>query len=197
MRTVLSDEKKDLIVFKENLRRNSIITWAEEAMDVLKYKEFLKSFDVFCQFEVENGISKLKGTERYFSHNWVPMIKAGFSSTEIATVMKARVITFEDRYNTSELEEEDLRTLRGYVYRYNQIVNDKLNIHDEEQLKVVEDTAFLLYFVTSTGVRIGNISNDTCEVLFRVPVESTTVVKTMYSQDELELIKKVANSIYR
>lgn len=188
----LESNERDL--FKYRLRKNSVLTWADEYLDIIQYLDILSDCNVFSTLSVESGIVKVMPEERYLSHKFVPHVNRGLSLSELIIILKYKVNDFIFKYGDIKLNINDIELLKQIIYKYNNTVHNRLDLSDKKLLIHLESSAIVLYYLLTSKVILTNLVNGWCSLEFTVN-NSKKEYCTIFTVDEIVLLEKVNKSI--
>lgn len=179
------------ILLRSKLRNNKILAWIAEYDDFIAMSECEKLLDM--ELLQVSGILLVKGTDKYLSHRYLPLLESGRTFREIYTYVMCGKTLFEREYGKLVLKRSELEKLREIIYKANKTIPNLEDLNTEEFIKV-ENSFFLLYYLVARGVII-NFNNDLdVSMEFRVNKTKQTI-RTMFNETELELLVKVNESI--
>lgn len=177
-----------------SLRKNNILIWVAELESVTRFSDILNTCPVNSTLEIESGIVKIEPNGRYIGHQFVPHVNAGFGFSEISILLRSRIIEFEDEYGKINLSEKDLHNLRQLVYQFNRQV-PTVDISDKNKLNQLEQSAEVLYYLLSRRIILDTQGNGCCSLIFTLNNNSRKDYCTIFTEEQIALLKRVNNSI--
>ncbi|MEO2202178.1 hypothetical protein ABGV42_00285 [Paenibacillus pabuli] len=188
-------EKQAKDAYLYGLRKNSILNWTEELRKIVQYKDILKEVSFFSTLALQNGIVKIEPSGRYIGHKYAPLVKSGFTFTEIAVLLKSEIAFFENEYGEVNLATHEIDKLNEVAYKYNRILTSNLDMNDEVKLNRLSQTASVLFFTLANSVTLKAQSNGSCTLTFANDNNKTNEYNTIFSEEEILLLEKVNDSI--
>lgn len=186
-------QAKDLYLY--SLRKNSILTWADKLRDIIRYKEILNEVSFFSTLNLQNGIVKIEPSGRYIGHEYAPLVKSGFTFSEIAILLKSEIVLFENEFGEPTLTLHDIDKLDEVVYKYNRMISSNLDMTDEKKLDHLKQTATVLHFTLAKSITLKAQTSGFCTLTFAHDNNKTSEFCTIFSEEEILLLEKVNNSI--
>lgn len=190
----IKGSKEDKYAYLYKLRRNNILNWTEDLINISKYKKILKECSLASTLTIESGIVKINPIGCYIGHKFVPHVKVGFNFYEIATILKSKIVEFENEYGELSLNDEDIYKLRQIIYKFNRTKSIKLDMADKKQLTHLEQSAEVLYYLLSGGVIFEKQINGWCTLTFS-NTDTRKDYCTIFDEDEIELLETINKAI--
>lgn len=176
-----------------SLRRNDILNWVEKLEKVSQYLDILKSVPMTSTLEIESGIVKIAPNNRYIGHEFVPLVKEGFSFVELSTILRSEVVKFNFDYGQISLDDKDLYALKQVVYQYNRLVTSAA-IYDNKEFSRLHQSSEVLYYLLSKSIILTAQVNGCCSLYFTKGGNSVKEYCTIFSEEQIKLLERV-NSV--